>query len=121
MNPANRRTARESKPLSIGALSRATRIPAETLRTWERRYGFPVPERKPSGHRLYAAASVDHLRRIARLLALGHRAGDVVGLPVKQLDALLALSEPPRSARAVTEPLAGAPAHAALDVLLRAA
>ena len=55
--------------LSIGALSRATGIPVETLRTWENRYGYPVPERKPSGHRVYALASVPRLRRIAEALS----------------------------------------------------
>ncbi len=72
--------ARRGAParLSIGALSRATGIPVETLRTWESRYGFPVPERKPSGHRLYPLASVARLRRIAEALSHGHRAGEVV-------------------------------------------
>ena len=51
--------------LSIGALARATSIRVETLRTWERRYGYPLPERKPSGHRVYPVASVSRLRRIA--------------------------------------------------------
>ena len=55
--------------LSIGALSRATGIPVETLRTWENRYGFPVPERKPSGHRVYPLSSVPRLRRIAESVA----------------------------------------------------
>ena len=64
--------------LSIGALSRATGIAIETLRTWERRYGFPVPERKPSGHRVYSLASVPRLRRIAEALDRGHRAAEVV-------------------------------------------
>jgi MerR family transcriptional regulator, light-induced transcriptional regulator len=64
--------------LSIGALSRATGIPIETLRTWERRYGFPVPERKPSGHRVYSLASVPRLRRIAEALGRGHRAAEAV-------------------------------------------
>ena len=60
--------------LSIGALSRVTGIPPETLRTWEQRYGFPLPERKPSGHRVYPVTSVPRLRRIAEALARGHRA-----------------------------------------------
>ena len=82
------------KPLSIGALSRATGIPSETLRTWERRYGSPKPTRKPSGHRLYPAAFVERLRRVARLLAQGHRPADVLNLTVSQLDSLLSLNEP---------------------------
>jgi methanogenic corrinoid protein MtbC1 len=76
--------------LSIGALSRATGIAVETLRTWESRYGFPRPERKPSGHRLYPLAAVPRLRRIAQALALGHRAGQVVGASEGALGQLLA-------------------------------
>jgi DNA-binding transcriptional MerR regulator/methylmalonyl-CoA mutase cobalamin-binding subunit len=88
------RPGAEPKALSIGALSRAARIPVETLRTWERRYGSPMPVRKPSGHRVYPAASVEHLRRVGRLLAHGHRPGDILGLSLRQLDSLLAVSEP---------------------------
>ncbi|MGE0827022.1 MAG: MerR family transcriptional regulator, partial [Candidatus Binatia bacterium] len=75
--------------LSIGALSRATGIPIETLRTWERRYGFPVPERKPSGHRVYPVSSVERLRRIAAALARGHRASEAVSASDASLAALL--------------------------------
>lgn len=78
--------------LSIGALSRATNIPVETLRTWEARYGFPVPERKPSGHRVYPVSSVPRLRRIAEALARGHRAGEVVPASEQDLANLLRLS-----------------------------
>lgn len=75
--------------LSIGALSRATGIPPETLRTWEQRYGFPVPERKPSGHRVYPVASVSRLRRIAEALARGHRAREAVSASENALSTLL--------------------------------
>ena len=86
--------------LSIGALSRATGIPAETLRTWEARYGFPEPERKPSGHRLYPLSSIPRLRRIAEALSLGLRAGQVVPASDRNLRALLdsARPEPPTPA-----------------------
>ena len=75
--------------LSIGALSRATGIPVETLRTWENRYGFPVPERKPSGHRLYPVEAVARLRRIAEAIARGHRAGQAVPASDEELAAML--------------------------------
>jgi methanogenic corrinoid protein MtbC1 len=75
--------------LSIGALSRSTGIAVETLRTWESRYGFPVPERKASGHRVYPVAAVPRLRRIAQALSLGHRAGQVVGASDDSLTRLL--------------------------------
>jgi MerR family transcriptional regulator, light-induced transcriptional regulator len=35
-----------------------------TLRMWEARHGFPVPERLPSGHRRYSENDVDRVRRI---------------------------------------------------------
>lgn len=75
--------------MSIGALARATDIPVETLRTWERRYGYPLPVRKSSGHRVYPLSTVARLRRIAEALARGHRAGDVVGVSDQALASLL--------------------------------
>ena len=90
MPPRPARPARKDGPrLSIGALSRAAGVPIETLRTWESRYGFPKPERRPSGHRLYPLESVARLKRIAQALAQGHRAGQVVTASDGDLEALL--------------------------------
>lgn len=80
--------------LSIGALSSATGIPVETIRTWERRYGFPRAERKPSGHRRYPVATVGRIRRIAQAIAAGHRPADVVPASERALEALLAAVPP---------------------------
>lgn len=76
--------------LTIGALSAATGIPVETLRTWERRYGFPLAARKPSGHRVYPLDTVPRVRLIAQALARGHRAAEVVAASEGALEALLA-------------------------------
>ena len=38
----------------VAAVERMTRIPASTLRSWERRYGWPRPFRAASGQRLYS-------------------------------------------------------------------
>ena len=89
---AKHREEDEGAWLSIGALARATGIAVETLRTWENRYGFPVPERKPSGHRVYPVSAVSKLRRIAQALSLGHRAGQVVGASDEALGSLLETS-----------------------------
>ena len=80
--------------LTIGALSTATGIPVDTIRTWERRYGYPVPERKPSGHRLYPLGMVPRLRRVAQAIARGHRAAEVLPASENALEVLLA-SLPP--------------------------
>ena len=100
--------------LTIGALSAATGVPVETLRTWERRYGFPVAARKPSGHRVYPLDTVPRLRLIAQALARGHRAAEVVAASEGALEALLAAlpraMEPRPSHRATLPPSLIAPA-----------
>ena len=86
-------TPPDGSSMSIGALSRATGIAVDTLRTWERRYGVPAPMRKPSGHRLYPEAAIEHLRRVAQLLNRGHRPAEILPLAPTKLAALLSLSE----------------------------
>jgi methanogenic corrinoid protein MtbC1 len=87
--PARPKEPEDGAWLSIGALSRATGVAVETLRTWESRYGFPAPERKASGHRVYPVAAVARLRRVAQALSLGHRAGQVVGASEESVARLL--------------------------------
>jgi len=58
------------------------------LRVWERRYGFPVPDRDPHGERLYPAGQVLRLRLIKRLMDLGHRPGRLMSTSVNELEAL---------------------------------
>jgi DNA-binding transcriptional MerR regulator len=109
--------ARRGARLSIGALARATGIPVETLRTWEGRYGYPVPERRPSGHRVYPVSSVPRLRRIAEVLARGHRAAQVVPATEAELDRLLDASG--RAAARPIETLVPAAEALTIDDLLR--
>ncbi|MGE0106807.1 MAG: MerR family DNA-binding transcriptional regulator, partial [Thiomonas sp.] len=49
----NDRTVNTALQLSIAAVERDTGIGKDTLRVWERRYGFPQPHRDASGDRLY--------------------------------------------------------------------
>ena len=62
------RTSRRGCPmnevLSIRDVARRTGVPAGTLRMWESRYGFPVPQRLASGHRRYADADCDAIARV---------------------------------------------------------
>src|ERR1700687_3764496 len=37
-------------------------VSPNTLRSWERRYAFPSPQRSPGGHRQYALAEIEALR-----------------------------------------------------------
>lgn len=80
--------------LSISAVERDTGISKDTLRVWERRYGFPGPERDQYGERLYSLEQVDKLRLIRRLLDLGHRPGRIVRHTAHDLQALVDQTTP---------------------------
>jgi DNA-binding transcriptional MerR regulator len=63
---------------SIAAVSKLTGISCHALRVWERRYGFPVPNRSGSGHRRYSREQVRLLKRIAELSQTGQAIGDLL-------------------------------------------
>jgi DICT domain-containing protein len=52
--------------LTIREVARQTGVSEGTLRMWETRYGFPVPERLPSGHRRYNQGDVQRVRQVSR-------------------------------------------------------
>ena len=60
---------------NIAAVERDTGLSKDVLRMWERRYGFPVPDRDGNGERSYPAEQVERLRLIKRLMDAGHRPG----------------------------------------------
>lgn len=92
--------------LSIGAVSEATGIPPSTLRTWERRYGFPDPDRTEAGHRRYPPSVVSRLQLVDRALDEGHRPSDVVALDDDSLRSLVdtAPSDTPSAPESPEEP-----------------
>ncbi|WP_374595373.1 MerR family transcriptional regulator [Aquabacterium sp.] len=91
--------------LPISAVERDTGLSKDTLRVWERRYGFPTPQRDAQGERLYPFEQLEKLRLIRRLLDAGHRPGRVVAQPAAQLRQLIErLNQPfdPAHPRAAT-------------------
>jgi len=85
---------------TIAAVERDVGLSKDVLRVWERRYGFPVPNRDPHGERLYPAAQVLRLRLLKRLMDLGHRPGRLMSTPVEELEALAAGSHDVKAADA---------------------
>jgi methylmalonyl-CoA mutase cobalamin-binding subunit len=75
----------ELAPRSIAAVERDTGLTKDTLRVWERRYGFPNPGRDGFGERLYPIDQVDKLRVLRRLMDAGHRPGKLIHLPMHAL------------------------------------
>lgn len=82
---------KEETGLTISALEQELGIGKDTLRVWERRYGFPSPLRDAKGERLYPADQVARLRVVRRLLDQGMRPHQVLGLPP---EALMELGQP---------------------------
>ena len=74
--------------LSIGVVERDTGIGRDTLRVWERRYGFPEPVRNEKGERKYSEMQLRRLQRIRRLLDMGIRPGKLLPLSEDALDEL---------------------------------
>ena len=74
--------------LPIASVERETGLSKDTLRVWERRYGFPTPERDANGERLYAPEQVQRLLQIKRLMDRGHRPGKLLALDDTGLRAL---------------------------------
>jgi len=72
----------------IEEVARDTGIGKDTLRVWERRYGFPNPQRSKQGERGYTTEQVVRLHKIRCLLDQGFRPGKVVALADEQLQAL---------------------------------
>ncbi len=100
--------------LPIAAVERDTGLSKDTLRVWERRYGFPQPVRDAFDERVYPVEQVERLRLIARLLSSGQRPGRVVPLPLPEL---LQLAQD--HAQGTDTDLKPSPAHQQLLALLR--
>ncbi|MDM4766949.1 MerR family transcriptional regulator [Pelomonas sp. SE-A7] len=79
----------ESSWHGIAKVERATGISKDTLRVWERRYGFPSPQRDAQGERLYPNEQLRRLRTVKWLTDMGFRPGRVVAAPPEELEKLL--------------------------------
>jgi len=75
---------------SIRVVSEVTGLAMDTLRAWERRYGFPKPvRREDSNRRLYSAEDLEKLGWVARALERGYRPGDVIDKAPSEIRTLL--------------------------------
>lgn len=62
----------------IASVSKTLDIPVPTIRSWERRYGFPSPSRTGGRHRRYSVHEVEQLRDLRDLITRGHSAREAV-------------------------------------------
>ncbi|WP_253635486.1 MerR family transcriptional regulator [Burkholderia multivorans] len=71
-----------------GEAARLARMPAATLRIWERRYGVVAPPKTPSGQRMYSEDDVQRIRLLKALVNQGHAIGTIANLSREGLEAL---------------------------------
>ncbi len=83
--------------MTIQQLSKEIGIGIDTLRIWERRYGYPIPTRSARGHRSYSADQVGELRIVKKLQSLGYRPGKIFTLSsAERRELLMAAAEQER-------------------------
>lgn len=70
---------------SLTEMERETGISKDTLRVWEKRYGFPEPQRNQRGERSYSPEQLERLRLIKQLMDGGMRPGKLARLGLQQL------------------------------------
>ncbi|HZI82626.1 MAG TPA: MerR family transcriptional regulator [Casimicrobiaceae bacterium] len=73
---------------NISAVERETGLSKDVLRIWERRYGFPRPDRDENAERQYTAEELARLRTIKRLMDTGLRPGKLIRQSLEELNAL---------------------------------
>ncbi|MDD2897661.1 MAG: MerR family transcriptional regulator [Desulfuromonadaceae bacterium] len=74
---------------SISEIERETGLARDTLRVWERRYGYPLPLRNELGERKYDGEQLNRLRLIKRLMDSGLQPGKLIPLDNRQLQQLM--------------------------------
>ena len=79
-DPVSSPTIAADALLPIAAVSDLLDIPIPTIRSWERRYGFPTPPRTQGKHRRYTLVEADQLRMLRDEIARGHSTREAVDL-----------------------------------------
>lgn len=66
--------------MTVSAVSILLGVPVPTIRSWERRYGFPRPGRTHGAHRRYSYRDIDQLRAVRDEIASGASASEAVAV-----------------------------------------
>jgi DICT domain-containing protein/predicted DNA-binding transcriptional regulator AlpA len=111
--------------LGIGEVVERTGVAEATLRMWERRYGFPAPERLASGHRRYDEREIELIRAVSAKRAAGltlpvaiEQANREGSEPAASVYAALRHRRPDLEPRVLLKPMMLALSHAIEDEAL---
>ena len=108
--------------VGIGEVVERTGVAEATLRMWERRYGFPTPQRLPSGHRRYDEQEIELIQSVAAKRAAGlalsvaiEQARRATSEPATSVYAALRRRRPDLEPRVLLKPMMRALSHAIED------
>jgi len=97
---------------AIGSVSSLLGVPVPTIRSWERRYGYPAPERTKGRHRRYSQPEIEQIRALRDLITTGY--------PTREAIARLARGEPSTGDSELREDAVAAAMHLDPEGLRRA-
>jgi methanogenic corrinoid protein MtbC1 len=98
---------------NLKAVLNETGIGADTLRAWERRYGVPMPQRTPGGHRLYSQRDI----YLIKWLLARQAEGLTISRAVKRWHEVTASGEDPLTGAYGMIPQGAAGSNASVDAL----
>lgn len=106
---------------NLKVVLKETGLPADTLRAWERRYGLPVPQRTPGGHRLYSERDIHTIKWLMARQAEGLSISRAVDMWNEQIasgsDPLVGLAPSTLVSVQTATPATYMPAETTLDSL----
>src|SRR6201991_598808 len=92
--PRGRERTGEMSGIRTNAAAELLGVSPNTLRSWERRFGYPKPRRTQGGHRQYDLAELESLRRalmethnISSAIEVARQRGEGPSSPSRLLDA----------------------------------
>lgn len=98
---------------TMQAVSRETGVPADTLRSWERRYGFPEPSRTDANYRLYSRCDIEAVAWLRDQTALGQGIREAIGT-LREI-----MRENPDESPQIVSPPPLVPVHSLTESLLK--
>jgi MerR family transcriptional regulator, light-induced transcriptional regulator len=104
---------------SIKAVAQRTGLSVHVIRIWEKRYGVVRPARTGTNRRRYSEDQIQRLILLRKAIHAGHSIGNLVGLPIRELQALVANQEA-QSEQKGDKPIGESPDAASLSDCLAA-
>ncbi|MDQ0458450.1 MerR family transcriptional regulator [Rhizobium paknamense] len=80
----------ETPEFTLGEVVRKTGLSKLVLHAWERRYEAVVPDRSPTGRRLYSEKQIQKLQLLKLCTENGHRIGKIAHLSLSELRSVAA-------------------------------